>query len=246
MPQFFIDDAFDEGSEIDIRGADARHISQVLRLVPGDWIVLSDGRGRSFRATIREAKPSLVRAAVGEEIVRRDARPPPVLALAIVRRGRFEWALQKAVELGCRRIIPFRSKRTSIRIDNITKKVARWRQIAIEAAKQSGLPFRPAVDEPVEFSALCEAASSFGRSILFYEGETESNLKSLWKGGSEGNGAALLIIGPEGGFTDDEVALARRAGAVTIGLGPQILRAETAAIAALSIWQYELGNMCMG
>lgn len=241
MPQFFIDKTFRIGDNIEIRGSDARHISQVLRLKTGDWIILSDGDGNSFRAIIEKSSPSNVTARIQDKIARREGKMPPALALALIKADRFEWAIEKAVELGCRRIVPFKSARTvpQYTVGANAGKIERWQKIALAAAKQSGLPFRPVIETPLEFSQLMEHAN---RAVLFYEGEEKNDIRSLWNSryAAEVN---TLIIGPEGGFTGEEILLARQSGVETASLGTQILRVETAAIAALTIWQYELGNM---
>lgn len=244
MPQFFIDKQFAKNSEIEIRGGDARHISSVLRLKAGDWIVLSDGEGRSYRAKILDSSLRRVKVIIGEEISRRELSQPPVLALALIKPGRFEWAIEKAVELGCLRIVPFKSARTIPQFaDNVNaRRLARWQKIALAAAKQSGLPFVPEIETPRDFSGLFNSPGEFRRTILFYEGEDKTDILSLWRA-KPAEGRDLLIIGPEGGFTDSEVVIAKKNGATTASLGAQILRVETAAIAALAIWQYEEGNM---
>lgn len=241
MPHFFIDASWNTGDHIAIRGSDARHIAQVLRLQEGDWIVLSDGSGRSFRATITKASPSKVEARIREELPRRLENASPVLALALIKGERFEWAIQKAVEIGCRRIIPFRSARTVPRMaeDPGDRKRARWQRIALEAAKQSGLPFHPMVDLPVDFSELVRKTDTWQHILFFYEGACSQDLCTSWDVESAAGSTDLLIIGPEGGFTDAEVDCAASAGAVTVSLGPQILRVETAAIVALAIWHHE-------
>lgn len=246
MPQFFVDKNFEVGTEIEIRGADARHIAQVLRLAAGDWLVLSDGAGNAFRATIATASPNAVTALVREALPPREGAPAPALAIALIKADRFEWAIQKAVELGCRRLIPFRSARTVPQAADAAdeRKLARWSTIAAEAAKQSGLRFRPEVEAPAAFLELIRRTERFNRAILLYEGERSVGVRELWgKARTRPTREDLVIVGPEGGFTEDEVKLAHAAGVATASLGPQILRVETAAVAALALWQYELGNM---
>jgi 16S rRNA (uracil1498-N3)-methyltransferase len=271
MPQFFVDQSFEVGCETKIVGGDAHHIIHVLRLQIGDWLVLSDGKGRSFRAEISSVRPKEVRALIIEEIKRRMAAPPPVLAFAIIKHDRSELIIQKAVELGCTNIIPFSSQRTIPKYQTIEKKLKRWQEIAIEAAKQSGLPFMPQIATPVDFNELCDLIPKYEKTILFWEGEDRKDMRSiniplLCKEGSgevdrdlphltsprhKTGGQAykgeecriLLIIGPEGGFDTIEVEKAKSQGAITVSLGQQILRVETAAIAALAVVQYELGNL---
>jgi len=247
MPQFFVDRKISAGTQVEVRGADARHILNSLRLKPGDWIVLSDGQGRSFKCTIKDVRPAGVTLDVTGEIRRTQAGAPPALAIASIRGERMEWAIQKAVELGCRRIIPFNSARTVRRAEPASgsRKTIRLRKVAIEAAKQSGLPFVPRVDEPVDFPALCSMISGFEPALMLYEGESSLGLgKSLERMRPDREG--IIVIGPEGGFTDDEVSSARESGAKTVSLGAQILKTETAAVAAIAIYQFRAGNMETG
>ncbi len=244
MPQFFIDRKLSEGTDVEIRGTDAHHIVRVLRLSAGDWLILSDGAGSSFRSTITDVGPRSVKARIEEKLARRAGPTPPTLAIASIRSERLEWAVQKCVELGCRRIIPFGSARTVRR----GSKTERLRRIALEAAKQSGLPAVPEIDSPIEFGELCAMLNEFSPSILLYEGERERDLKDILKECASSKGeppskSPLIIMGPEGGFTSDEVEAARAGGALTASIGCQILRVETAAVAAMAICQYELGNM---
>lgn len=249
MPQFFIEKELSEGAEVEIRGSDAHHIASVLRLEEGDWLVLSDGSGSSFRSRILECRPRSIRAFIEERLARREGPPPPVLAIASIRSERLEWAIQKCVELGCVKVIPFDSARTVRRSSGktSTRKHDRFQRIAVEAAKQSGLPVTPVVETPIEFDRLCSRLSEFDPSIMLYEGESAMDLKSVWRNIAPSAGSpkseSLIIIGPEGGFTPEEVESASRAGAITATIGSQILRVETAAIAAMAICQYELGNM---
>lgn len=243
MPQFFIDRSLDVGIETEIRGADAKHLSTVLRLRRGDWLMLADASGATYRAEIAAATPRAVTVSIKERVRLPVSGHPPVIAQAIIKHDRIEGIIQKAVELGVREIRPFHSARTIPRLtQGITqKRLARWRTIAVEAAKQSGLPFRPTVDAPRSFDALVESAADFETKLIFWEGERERDLKSMRKAISAGM-RMIVIIGPEGGFTQGEIERAQSAGAVSVSLGPQILRVETACVAALAICQYEAGG----
>lgn len=242
MPQFFLDRALDTGSDVEIRGADAKHIVQVLRLRKGDWLILSDGKGNSFQSEIISASSRSVIAHV--KSLRTQRSPSQlVLAFAIIKHNRTETIIQKAIELGVSRIMPFHSQRTVPRLmSEVTeRKLTRWQKIAVEAAKQSGLPFLPNVEHPIPFARLVDRTSQFKSTIMFWEGETQRDIRRSRDEISK-DGEILVIIGPEGGFSSDEVELARSRGVITVSLGSQILRVETAIIAALSICQYEIGG----
>jgi 16S rRNA (uracil1498-N3)-methyltransferase len=248
MPQFFTDEKIEKGAEVDIRGAEAHHILNVLRLKKGDWLVLSDGLSRSFRAHIMATRAKGLIARIEEEITRTAPRTPPVLAIAFIKPERLEWAVQKCVELGCSRFMPFVSERTVLKIpeERTAKKIGRFERIALAAAKQSGLPIIPTIEAPISFATLCQDIPHFSPAILLYEGERTRDLHDIWKKQALATSAStspLIIIGPEGGFTSQEVEQALASGATTASLGSQILRVETAAIATMAICQFELGNM---
>lgn len=243
MPQFFINDELAVGATVSIRGTDAKHITTVLRLSAGDWLVIADGKGCSFRAEISASSAREVIARIAGVYALRTSENPPVLAQAIIKHDRNEWIIQKAVELGVREIIPFSSSRTIPRLsDGVTEaKLARWNRIAVEAAKQSGLPFVPRVADLCSFDELMNRAPSFDATLLFWEGERSRDLPSL-KDRLQDEKTKLIVIGPEGGFTAEEVEKAQSAGVVTVSLGRQILRVETACLAAVTICQYETGG----
>jgi 16S rRNA (uracil1498-N3)-methyltransferase len=242
MPQFFINQSVSKGSSVAICGRDAHHITHVLRLNVGDWLVISNGQGRSFKAVIKSLAPKKVWLLVKEEKSLKKNPFSPALAFAVIKHDRTEYIIQKSVELGCADLMPFFSSRTVPQYSNNIgqKKMARWQKIAEEAAKQSGLPFKPRVQTPVSFEELCTRFAKYGNVFLFWEGEENRDLKSISKSIPP---SPLIVIGPEGGFSREETDLAKKHGAATISLGPQILRVETAALVALGIIQYEMGNL---
>lgn len=245
MPQFFVDKEVKAGESVELKGKSARHISQVLRLKAGDWLNVSDGKGRTFRSEILASAPTTVTVKILSVIEKKPSTPSPTLAISIIKPERFEWALEKCVELGTSKIIPLLTERTSsFRKDASPSKVERWRKISVEAAKQSGLPFLPEVLSPTSLEKLLTDTSIYEFIVLPFEGEDVEDVNTFWSRRKRTfKKPDLIIIGPEGGFTKEEVEFARSSGAKTISLGKQILRSETAAIAATSIWQYELGNM---
>ncbi len=242
MPQFFVNKVYEVGNLVEPSKEDSKHIQQVLRLKEGDWLNLSDGRHKTYRAILRKSNLNKVLLEI-QEAIEINRRPGPILAQAIIKHDRIEWIIQKAIEIGASEVIPFSSERTipkfTEKISN--KKIERWNKIAMEAAKQSGLPWKPKVHEPIYFKNLC-TSKRFKEKILFWEGEREKSINDYFKN-FRITPNSLLIIGPEGGFAVSEIDLAKENGCITLGLGPQILRVETAAIATLSIWQYESGNM---
>jgi 16S rRNA (uracil1498-N3)-methyltransferase len=231
------------GDILSIEGADAHHITRVLRLRRGDWIVLSNGRGARFRAEITSAGGRGCSALVAEKLPDIE-NTGLVLAQALIKHDRLEAIIQKAVELGVAKIIPFTSERTipKYSAEGLDRKARRWRKIAMEAAKQCGTPAAPDVAPPISFPELIKASGSFKHKLMFYEGEEKNTLERYFQTIKPLNHRTIALIGPEGGFAPEEAALARRHGFTTLGLGPLILRVETAAIAALTLTQHFLGH----
>ena len=238
MPQFFIGSSFIKNGQARITGADARHISKVLRLKKGDWLILSDGKGGRWRGEIISSAPK-------EVSLRIDALEPLSspgkkirLCQALIKHDRFEWVIQKSVELGCSEIQPFYSERTIPKFS--TGKTIRWQKIANEAAKQCGAVVIPVVKEPVRFIDMIRESKGPGRrALLFYEGEDKAGINKMTFGDDEE--WLELIIGPEGGFAPGEIKAAKDSGVAVCSLGPLILRVETASLAALTLAQNRLG-----
>ena len=237
MPHFFIDPRSIKGNFAKIGGSDARHISSVLRLQAGDWLMLSDGSGRRWRGEIVTSSPKDVLIRILALKKAAPSQRPIRLCQALVKHDKFEWIVQKSVELGCSEVAPFASERTVPKFK--TGKIERWQKIAAEAAKQCGSPFVPNIGPIVTYENLIkDIARGNKKAFLFFEGEEKVPLS---KASIDNSGPLNLIIGPEGGFAEQEVALAGSAGCEACGLGPLILRVETAAIAAIALVQYRLG-----
>lgn len=243
MPQFLIDRNIRVGGTVPITGDDAHHIIDVLRLKTGDWIVLADGRGKRFRAGIAELGKKSLSVRIDEELP-----PLPItnitLAQAVIKHDRIETIIQKAVELGVTKIIPFTSERTISKFSKNAVKIERWNKIAIEAAKQCGMAVKPAVENIISFEELILSVTDFDHKLMFFEGEEKSTLGEYFNNrGTEalGHRGTLITIGPEGGFTPEEIKLARKNDFTTLKLGPQILRVETAATTAIALVQSCLG-----
>lgn len=239
MPHFFIDTLPQEGEIVEIRGAHAKHIARVLRLQVHDHLTLTSGSGSVADAEIVAMSLSCVSARIIARAHKKRALIAPILAQALLKHDKMEWVIQKSVELGISRIIPFSSDRTIPSALQDHKRHTRWNAIATAAAEQSGLAFRPEVTLPLSFQNLLEQHIS-GTSFLFWEEKKGQSIHAITPSQKE---VPLLIIGPEGGFTSDEVGQAEKRGVSIISLGDQILRAETAAIVAVSLAQFLLGNL---
>ncbi len=238
MPRFFLDTIPDD--EAVILGEDARHIAKSLRMRPGEEVTLCDCLGYDYRGEIAEVSPEAVRVRI-LEICKSFAEPSVQVTLcqALLKGDKMDWVVQKAVELGVRRIQPMVTARCVSRPDEkaLSKKVQRWQKIALEAAKQSGRGIIPEVLPAVSFQKAVKAAPK--PRLLFYEGGGRRVPELL----SETEAALSMFIGPEGGFADEEVAQMEAEGGVRATLGPRILRAETAPLAALAAVMVVTGNL---
>ena len=229
-----------------LTGPTARHVASVLRLRSGDRIVLFDGSGREFPAQIVRVDRQEVRVVVGDEVVVIRESPLSVhLALGISRPGIMDLIVQKATELGVVEITPMETERSQGRRSGhrATERLTRWERIAREAARQCGRNRIPHVAPLAQFSQVVrEEASPNALRLICWEEETRRGLKEALTTRVQVAEVSLLI-GPEGGFSSAEVAAAMTAGFHIVSLGPRILRTETAAIAVVSLLQYEMGDL---
>jgi 16S rRNA (uracil1498-N3)-methyltransferase len=216
------------GNRAALTGAHADHLVRVLRARVGqEFDIVANGVVR--RGVVVALADSLVDFELGEEIPAAPAAIHLTLVLAIFKFDRMEWAIEKCTELGVTRIVPVIARRTdSHLVAASAKRVERWRRIALQAAEQSRRASPPEIADPIK---LREAmALPAGLKIVLSEAEEQSQLRDI-----QPTGEVLLAIGPEGGWTEDELELLRKNGWLSASLGPTILRAETAAIAATAI-----------
>jgi 16S rRNA (uracil1498-N3)-methyltransferase len=248
MPKFFVDEANVKSDRVIIAGDDVKHIKKVLRLNPGDRITVCDGKGNDYHANIEDMEPDRVIAGILD--VRKSGTEPPIevtLFQGIPKSDKMDLIIQKSVELGIIRIVPVSTERTVVRLDkkkDAANKVARWQRISLEAAKQCNRGVVPEVEHPVNFEDALRICRYAHLKIIPYEKEREYNLKKcLGEVSGESPKNIAVFVGPEGGFSEDEVKNAVNSGVMPITLGPRILRTETAGIAVLSILMYELGDI---
>lgn len=239
--QFFIDPALISGDQAILGAEEAAHIRKVLRLAAGDEIALFDGCGGIWQARIVSIGKTSVSVAITSQQTFIRTGPELHLGQALLKGKKMELIAQKATELGLAAIIPFTSAHSDLD-DAAESRVIRWHRAVVEAGKQSGNPLLPSISPVTEFSAMLETASSssYTARIIFSETAATPLADSLT---TSGNARVFALIGPEGGFSREEVALAKAHGFTETRLGPLVLRAETAALAAMAIIQYLLGNL---
>ena len=229
-----------------LTGTEALHAAKVLRLQPGAVIAVCDAEGRSAEAEVTDVSEDRVALQVLRMLEDTAEAELGLHVLQGLAKGeKMEWVLQKTVELGCRFFAPIAAERSVLRLD--AKKAAarqeRWERIALEAAKQckrSRIPeVRPVASLKDALAALPEGALL----LVLYEDEQSLGLKEALTALQERPQEVALLVGPEGGLTQQEVALARQHGASVVRMGPRILRTETAAVAAAAVVMYELGDL---
>ena len=242
MPRFFISpEAVCEGVAI-ISGGDAYHIARSLRMAVGDEITLADGEGCEYLCRLTKIRDEECTAEVLSS--RRSTSESPAeisLYMAYPKSDKLELVIQKAVELGATRIIPFESSRCIKRpkAEKIEKQTARLARIAEEAAKQCGRARLPEVTEPLDFRSMLKEACTAELPLFCYEGEGTRSLRGVLEA-SESPMSVSVVVGSEGGFSPEEAEAARAAGLIPVNLGPRILRCETAPMYALSAISYRL------
>ena len=222
-----------KGQKVRIEGEEARHM-HVLRLKKEDQICLFDGKGNELLGKIEVIAPKNVEIRVlAREKVRID-RVSVDLATAIPKGKRFDWLIQKATELGIVRIVPILTKRGVV-IPKKEGKSERWSRIAVEGAKQSQRSTVPEITEAIKYADFLNFIDGYDLKII-----ADPKAKHLKQALHKRTPArVLLLIGPEGGFTDEEIDKAKQKGFIPASLGKEILRVETAGIAALSMIKYE-------
>lgn len=250
-PRLYIDAPLGPDALIALSAEQAHYLGNVLRRAPGDALLVFNGADGEFAATIEDLRKKGGAARLGAQTRAPAPEPALTLCFAPVKRGPLETIVQKAVEIGVSRLVPVVTERTAAPKPNLE----RLRAIALEAAEQCGRLSVPSVDEPVRLPALLERWPDGARLLFCDEAGDEPGAE--W-GGRAGRAAPLLealnavdskshewgvLTGPEGGFSPEERQQLRAKSFVTAAtLGPRILRADTAAIAALALWQAALGD----
>ena len=233
LPRLFVRDALGAGASIDCDGAQANYLGNVLRLKEGAELLVFDGASGEWLARIAEVGKKRMRLTV-EQLTREPEVMPDVwLAFAPVKRAQTDWLIEKATELGAARLVPVVTRRTIVE----RVKLERLEAIAIEAAEQCGRTRLPDIDEPLPLAHFLRHRDP-SRTLYFADENGGEPAAAAFI-----PGAAAILTGPEGGFTDEEREAVRAApNAVPISLGPRILRAETAALAALATYMAVAGD----
>lgn len=233
LPRLFVESVLGPGAAFDLPAPQSHYLAQVMRRQVGDSVLLFDGRAGEWRARIASLGKRQVGVIVEAQTRPLETVPDLWLCAAPLKRGRIDWLAEKACELGVARLLPVLTRRTIVDRLNLD----RLRAHMIEAAEQCGRTALPDLAEPVTLAALL-AAWPAERALIFAD---ETGGPPLAQ--AHAPAPAAILIGPEGGFTPEERAAIRAVPqAVPVGLGPRILRADTAAVAAVAVWQAVQGQ----
>lgn len=246
MRLFYIEPSAATKRLVKIGGSEAHHIKNVLRLKPHDRIRLFDGTGCEYDAVIVKMDAEKVEAEIRHKLqsgIRPDVQI--VVAQAFLKEKKMDNLVRQLSELGIAEWMPFFSQRSISRPDKerLAGRNRRWRRIATEALKQCRRKTMLEISEALTFDQVLEFSQTCDLKILFWENEAAPFIRDIGPQTEIPLKKILLMLGPEGGFTDQETTMARHSGFVTAGLGPRILRSETATLAACTLIQYLYGDM---
>jgi 16S rRNA (uracil1498-N3)-methyltransferase len=236
-------------ARLTLRDDEHQHVARVLRARPGDTLTLFDGAGHEVDGTITTVGKHEVELTLGARRAGTVTAAPVAITLivAVPRGERMELVVQKTTELGVARVVPVVTDRSVVRPDD--KHRARWERIAREAARQCGRADVPIVDAPASLAEAVSAPDLPELRLALWEAERGHSLRGHLAGAyavdgpGRANPPTALLVGPEGGFAAEEIAVAAAAGFVVVGLGPRILRVETAAIVAVALVQAAAGGL---
>lgn len=232
------------GSTIHLSSDETHHLARVLRLRPGDEVFVFDGCGQEYRCVFQSIKDNRARLEIIETLT--DEVESPVhltLVQAIAKGEKFDLVIQKATELGASRVIPIVTEHADVKLsdEKSDKRIERWRRISLEALKQCGRRRLMEINPPLALKDFLKSGANSGTRLVFSERGGVSITTALSEAGDKKQVTA--IIGPEGGWSADELVLFDESGAKSITLGPRTLRTETAAITALALIQHALGDL---
>ena len=241
LTRVYVDAALEPGALLTLTGGAAGHLTRVLRLRPKAALILFNGRGGEYAASIERVQRSEVTVAVGaHESIERESPFPLTLAQGVSRGERMDLVVQKATELGVARLVPVLTERSIVRLDEeqSDRKSSHWRAVAIAACEQCGRNRLPEVALPMQLREFLRQPAGDSVRLLLSPSATR-RIEDVPRPAS----GVTVLIGPEGGLSDAEQEDALAAGFTAVNLGPRVLRTETAAIAALTLLQRQFGDL---
>jgi 16S rRNA (uracil1498-N3)-methyltransferase len=248
LHRFFVDSQDIDDQQVHFSSPESRHIERVLRLREGDTVLVFDGSGWEYQVELmgRDTSGNVTGQIVHKEYQDREAPFKLSLVQGIAKGEKMDTIIQKAVEIGIDSIHPLLTERTVVKLEGpkVKQKQERWQSISRQACKQCRRNKVPPVFPPVELASFLEQHQD-QPILMLYESEQERSIKQVLRDNLLPCETQpwYLLVGPEGGFSEAEAALAQQKGAVLVGLGPRILRTETAGLLAAGIILYELGDL---
>jgi 16S rRNA (uracil1498-N3)-methyltransferase len=244
MYRFYVEQNQIGDKDIIITGPDVNHIKNVLRMKPGEKIIICNGQGKDFYCIIEDESDGKITANITEfRETETELEGKIYLFQGIPKKDKMELIIQKAVELGVYEIIPVMTKRTVVKLEDKKKelkKVERWQSIATSAAKQSNRGIIPVVTETKTLKEALKIADTMDFKLIPYENAKDIQITKEIIGNIKSNHSIGIFIGPEGGFEEEEIRIAMDAGFSSITLGRRILRTETAGLAILSMLMLQM------
>ncbi len=245
VARFFVQPEQVSNAQVMILGDDVKHATRVLRLGKGDVVTVLDGTGNEYQAQLVElGRERLIGQIIARTVSSAEPRHRLTVVQGLPKGDKLEMVIQKCTELGAIAFVPVQMERSVVQLqaDKVARKQERWQRIAQEAAEQSRRGRVPVVKPAVTWREFWASSDQFDLILVAWEEEMGMSLHAVL--GQHPNAAHIaLVIGPEGGISSDEIALARQAGAKTVTLGQRILRTETAGVALLSMVMYHYGEM---
>lgn len=244
MRKFFVEESAIKNNKVFISGEDVNHIKNVLRLKVGDNIIVSNGKYGEYEVKIIDICRDVIEGQIVQKIENNSEPSVDITLFQGIPKGeKMELIIQKAVEIGVKKIIPVITERVIVKLDkkSAEKKAERWQKISEQAAKQCGRNVIPEVEQPISYNQAIKLLESYDLVLVLYEKEKDKTLKEILSVLSNKPRSIAVLIGPEGGFSEKEVELVSRF--IIISLGPRILRTETAGLVAVSIILYQSGDL---
>jgi len=244
MRRFYNDKLTEAGGIVIVSGREAHHMKNVLRLKPGDEIIFTDGRGFDYYSEIILFDGKNIEINVKKKILNsNESSVDLILGISMIKGKKIDELIKPLTEIGVKGIYPFISRYSVVDIDNKKKKnkVERWVEISKEALKQCERGLLPEIAPVSDFKTILNNTDDFDLKIMFYE-RSDTKIETIYKS-YEDVKKVLVLTGPEGGFSDDEVLLAKKNDFKILSLGPRILRAETAILSSAVLCQHLFGDI---
>ena len=238
IPRLYVNQELATGAVVDLDSDASRYLGSVLRMEAGRPLIVFNGKGGEYLAVIKAASKKNVSIGIGKHNAENRSSPLDIhLGIGLSKGDRFDWVIQKATELGVNKITPLITSRTDVKLNSerAEKKLHHWQQIAISASEQCQRNLVPTIANPSNASDWLSNRTEALKLVLHHRSDKKlaQHLKPT---------SVALIIGPEGGLDDDEIALALSQDFQALTLGPRVFRTETAPMAALTLLQYEWGD----